>query len=137
MNEARLQRYKQKMNIIVNKLESIPKEIKTEVAVNATLYCVQVSIDATMDIIAMLAKDIGHDVSDDYHNIGNMVKSKIISASAAEDLKRFNGLRNAIVHKYNNFEEESVIKNLTAIRTSLEGFLEIVEAKINEIAKKN
>ena len=60
-----------------------------------------------------------------------------ISHLIDEDLKRFNGLRNAIVHKYNNFEEESVIKNLTAIRTSLEGFLEIVEAKINEIAKKN
>ena len=90
-----------------------------------------------MGIIAMLVKDIGHDVSDDYHNINILVKEKVISEVIGEDLRRFNGLRNAIVHKYNAFEEESVLKHVHTIKNSLEKFLNNVETKLNAIIKKN
>lgn len=135
MNRA--ERYRQKMNFIITKLESIPASRKTNIEVNATLYCVQVAIDAAMGIIAMLVKDIGHDVSDDYHNINILVKEKVISEVIGEDLRRFNGLRNAIVHKYNAFEEESVLKHVPTIKNSLEKFLNNVETKLNAIIKKN
>ncbi len=137
MEKLRTERYKQKMNFIIDKLKSIPESIKTEVEINAMLYCVQVAIDAMMDIAAMLIKDIGNNVSDDYHNITTLEKEKIISSSLSDKLKRFNGLRNAIVHKYNTFEEESVLDNLDEIKESIENFLEIVEEKINDISRKD
>ena len=137
MKKSRLNRYKQKMNFIITKLGNIPDSLKTEVEINAMLYCVQVAIDGAMDIAAMLVRDLGHDVSDDYHNIDILIKEKVIAASLGEDLKRFNGLRNAIVHKYNTFEEESVVENLAKIKESLEKFLEIVEVKINGFKQEN
>ena len=137
MEQERLQRYKQKMNFIIDKLESIPESIKTKVEINATLYCIQVAIDAAMDIVAMLVKDIGNDVSDDYHNLSILEKYNVISATLNDKLKRFNGLRNAIVHKYNTFEEESVLENLDDIKASIENFLDTTEAKIHDINKKD
>ena len=137
MEKTRLERYKQKINFVIDKLESIPKSIKTEVEINATLYCVQVAIDAAMDIAAMLVKDIGSDVSDDYHNLNILKKENIISATLSDKLKRLNALRNAIVHKYNTFEEESVLENLDDIKVSIEHLLNTTEAKIHDIDKKD
>ena len=137
MEKKRLERYKQKMSFIIDKLESIPKSIKTKVEINAMLYCTQVAIDAAMDIAAMLVKDIGKDVSDDYHNLTVLERENIISSNISTKLKRFNSLRNAIVHKYNTFEEESVLENLDDIKVSIENFLDVVEAKIHDINKKN
>ena len=62
MEKSRCKRYKQKMHFIIDKLESIPSPIKTDVEINATLYCLQVSIDGVMDISAMIVKDLGNDV---------------------------------------------------------------------------
>lgn len=132
MMQERLERYRQKTQTVMTKLESIPENIRSETEINATLYCVQVAIDATMDIAAMLVKDVGHEVSDDYHNIDFLGKKKIIPQALAEELKRLNGLRNAIVHKYNTFEEETVVKNVMSIKSSLEAFMEIVEGKLHD-----
>ena len=37
MEQSRIERYKQKMNFIIDKLESIPTSIKTEVEINAKI----------------------------------------------------------------------------------------------------
>ena len=86
-----------------------------------------------MDIIAMLVKDKGATVSDDYHNIEKLQELKIISGTESIELKRLNGLRNAIVHKYNKFEEEIVIDHQEHIKQNLIAFLRKVEHEINII----
>jgi len=133
MEHSRPERYRQKMQVVVTRLESVPKTIKTEIEVNAMLYCVQVAIDAAMDIAAMLVKDIGHEVSDDYHNIDALVKRKIFPAALGEELKRLNGLRNAIMHKYNTFEEETVVEHIQDIKKTVGQFLDKVEEKLHAL----
>jgi len=67
--KKRIERYRQKIDFIAEKIGSIPKKIDGPLAVDATLYRVQAAIDAAMDLTAMLAKDKGMEVSDDYSNI--------------------------------------------------------------------
>ena len=57
-----------------------------------------------MDIVAMLTKDIGVLLRINYTNIERLLERGIISENEAELLRRFNGLRNAIVHKYDKLD---------------------------------
>ncbi len=132
MNE-RLQRYQQKMNVVIDKINSLPRKPVSSTEIDATLYRVQIAIEATMDIIAMLVKDKGATVSDDYHNIEKLQELKIISNPESTELKRLNGLRNAIVHKYNKFEEETVIGHQESIKKNILAFLRKVEHEINTL----
>lgn len=125
------------MNFIAEKISSMSQKLESPLAVDATLYRVQTAIDAAMDLVAMVVKDKGLEVSDDYSNIKKLFKSKVIGKKLSEDLAMINGLRNAIVHKYNSFEEETVMENIEEITGILEEFLEKVEHGLKTIFKKN
>ncbi len=131
MNERQL-RYQQKINFICEKMENLPVN-PTGLLIDAVLYRVQVSIDALTDIVAMLVKDIGAEVSDDYNNIDLLSAKKVVTAKEAEMLKKCNGLRNAIVHKYNHFEEQEVIRNITRIRRDFYELINTFEQNIKKI----
>ena len=133
--EARLQRYRQKINFILEKLSALPKQPKTAVEIDATLYRLQVAIEATIDIVAMLVKDKGYTVSDDYHNLQQLAELKVIPAALAEELKKLNSMRNAIVHKYNRFEAETVIKSKENTREVVVKFLRNTEHELKTIFK--
>ena len=134
MEVQRKQRYRQKINFVTEKIIDIPKKIQTNIEIDATLYRVQIAIEGCMDIVAMLAKDKGKDVSDDYNNIHALEKIEVIDSKIAGNLIKLNGLRNAIVHKYNTFEESTVIKNIKNIQSTIIKLLERVE---NEIKNKS
>ena len=136
MNE-RFIRYRQKIDFIAEKLSNLPKDFDNELAVDATLYRIQTAIDAVMDIAAMLVKDKNKSVGDDYSNIKALLKAGVINKKDMEELTMINGLRNAIVHKYNSFEEETVINSLSEIVSIIKGFVKVAENEINTIFKKN
>ena len=100
--------------------------------VDALFYRLQVSIDATMDVIAMLCKDLGITVKDDYSNIDELEKLKIFSSVLLKDLRRWNGLRNVLVHRYNRVEEDLVIKVKEDVVTTLKTFVKDVEVLIDK-----
>lgn len=131
--KERLLQYKRKIDFICEKLENLPEMPGDEILKDAILYRVQVSIDAAMDIIAMLVKDSGEEVSDDYHNMALLADKGILSKQIEEQMKFYNGLRNAIVHKYNKFEEKEVIANIKKIKRNFHIFLECVENAIKKI----
>ncbi len=102
-------RYLEKLEVLEKEIEFIKTyEIKDEVTERAILYSLQVCIEAGMDIIAMKIKDIGLTVEDDYTNIEKLGGEGIITTGEGETLKRFNGIRNAIVHKYNGLKMDIV-----------------------------
>lgn len=130
-------RYSQKINFIVSKINDIPKKIEDSLAIDATLYRLQTSIDAVIDLVAMLTKDKGIEVGDDYANIHSLHKIKVLDNKMADNLVMINGLRNAIVHKYNTFEEDSVIKSIDEIKQIILDFLDKIENEIKAIFKAN
>jgi uncharacterized protein YutE (UPF0331/DUF86 family) len=98
-------RYLKKIEILERELEFIQShEIMDEVTERAALYALQICIESGMDIIAMKVKDSGLVVEDDYTNIEKLIQENVISLKEGELLKEFNGIRNAIVHKYNRLE---------------------------------
>jgi uncharacterized protein YutE (UPF0331/DUF86 family) len=88
------------------------------------LHVVQVAIDAAMDLVAMLVKDMGGTVSDNYHNLQALQDAGRLDGGMAEGLRMLNGLRNAIVHRYNTFERKRVEEGLEEIRSLLLDFAE-------------
>lgn len=133
MKNERLERYRQKINLVIEKITDIPEQIDSSIKIDATLYRVQIAIEGCMDLIAMMVKDNGKNVADDYTNIHILLKTKIIDAKLTKELATLNGLRNAIVHKYNTFEEETVIDSITNIQDIIKRFLEKTEHGLKTI----
>ena len=129
-DRKRLARYRQKINFIAEKLGDLPSKFDSPIVVDATLYRIQTATDSAMDIIAMLVKDRGREVADDYSNIHTLLALKVFDKKLADRLAMLNGFRNAIVHKYNSFEEKAVLSNIAKIRRILEEFLEVVENEL-------
>ena len=124
--------YRRKLNIIVEELEALPSPDAelSRLEMRGLLHAVQVAVDAAMDVVAMRLKDIGQEVTDDYHNLDALVAGGRLDVDLAATLRRLNGLRNAIVHRYNTFEEETVRESVDEIRTALFAFVERMEASL-------
>jgi uncharacterized protein YutE (UPF0331/DUF86 family) len=56
----------------------------------------------------MMVKDLGLEVGDAHSNIESLESAKAIERGTADFLRKLNGLRNAIVHKYNKFDEDII-----------------------------
>ena len=85
----RLKAYRRKINYITEKLGELPPDIDNVFYFEALLYRLHTSIDAVMDIIAMLVRDLGMNVSDDYTNIDKLAEKRIIDKELADKLKYF------------------------------------------------
>lgn len=129
----RLDQYNRKLEFIVDKIGILPENPEENIFyMDALFHRLQISIDAAMDIIAMICKDFGITVKDDYGNLDELEKLKIIDIEILEDLRRWNGLRNRLVHKYNKIEESIVIDERDKIVAGLKDFIEKIEMILNE-----
>ena len=68
-----------------------------------------------MDIVAMKIRDMGLKVDDDATNIDKITGKGIISQGEADFLKEMNGVRNFIVHRYNQVDMNIVNEALSKI----------------------
>jgi uncharacterized protein YutE (UPF0331/DUF86 family) len=134
----RLDKYKRKINFIVEKIHNLPENpLKNEFFLDALFYRIQNAADASMDIIAMLCKDLGIMVKDDYSNIESLESINLFNSKMRDDLARLNGLRNALVHKYNKIDTDLVISKKEEIIKILEEFIDKVEKIIDEKFKNS
>ncbi|WP_297548754.1 DUF86 domain-containing protein [Thermococcus sp.] len=124
----RRQRYLEKLEKFEEEYEFIEShEIKDDVTLRALLYSLQVCVDVAMDIVAMLTKDLGITVEDDYTNIARLEEKGVLSEREASLLRAYNGLRNAIVHKYDRLNLYSIKEGLKRIGELYEVVLKLVE----------
>lgn len=129
LSEERKNRYRAKIGYIIEKMDALPDDtaILDDLGIDGILYRVQTSIEAAMDLAAMLVRDIGIEVKDDYENVDTINKKNIIEKELAEELKRLNGMRNAIVHKYGDLKTELILENIESIKEILHRFIEKIE----------
>ena len=111
----------------------MPLEPKNELEKRGIFYSLQTSIEAMVDLVAMLVKDLGIQVKDDIKNISEIVKIRNIDPKLGEKLKKANGLRNIIIHRYNEIDEVLIIDSIKEIKELLLRWIEIIEEAINEI----
>ncbi len=129
----RSDQYRRKLEFIIEKISVLPNNLNEDkFHMDALFYRLQVSIDAAMDVVAMLCKDLGITVKDDYSNIDELEKLKIFNSILIKDLRRWNGLRNVLVHRYNKIEEDLVVKQRENVVVTLKTFVKDVEVLIDE-----
>ncbi|PKP58111.1 MAG: DUF86 domain-containing protein [Candidatus Altiarchaeales archaeon HGW-Altiarchaeales-1] len=132
MDDERKNRYGDKINFIIERTEGIPRtNFDDDIIRDAAFYKIQTAIECVTDIVAMLVRDMGKDVGDDYHNLEILKDKDIIDEEMYEKLKKLNGMRNIIVHRYNKIEEDLIFNNIDEIRKNILNFIEIAENVIN------
>ena len=133
MIKDRINRYHEKIEYIIEALEQIPEKPERPIEISGTFYNLHTSIESAMDIIAMLLRDLGFRVEDDYSNIEKLVELKIIDEKLGEKLKMCNGLRNWLVHRYNRVDTKIVLRSVDEVKDILMKFIERIEGVLNEI----
>jgi len=131
MDEKRAGQYRSKIGYIIDKMYAIPEDACTmdDLSIDGVLYRVQTSIDAAVDMVAMLVHDMGISVGDDYENIDHLLAKNVIDKELAQNIKKLNGMRNAVVHRYGAVDVELIFENIEEIKRILYEFIEIVEVK--------
>jgi len=134
----RIEQYKRKLEFIIDKITVLPEKLDdNKFFLDALFYRLQISIDASMDVVAMLCKDLGITVKDDYSNLDEIEKLSIFTPGLTNELRKWNGLRNVLVHKYNKIEEEIVFQNKNRVVETLITFAKEIEVIISEKIKFN
>ncbi|HJH31693.1 MAG TPA: DUF86 domain-containing protein [Methanosarcinaceae archaeon] len=135
MKEERLKQYQSKIGYIIEKIYDIPEDTDSfdNLTLDGVLYRVQTSIEAAVDMAAMLVHDLGLDVSDDYQNIDVLIQKFEVNPNIAYNLKNLNGMRNAIVHHYGKVNMELILENIEEIKEILSEFIDIIEDKLNAL----
>ena len=134
MDELRIKRYRDKINHIVDYIKDLPIIPKNELEKRGIFYSLQTSIEAIVDLIAMLTKDLGIQVKDDNINISEIIKIRKLKPELGEKLKKANGMRNIIVHRYNDFEEKIILDSVEEIKNLIPKWIEVVEEILNELS---
>ena len=122
----RRERYLEKLEVFERELDFIEShDICDDVTERAVLHALQVCVEIAMDVVSMFVHDMGLVVEDDYTNIEKLAGAGVIRDMESDTLKSYNGLRNAVVHRYNNLDMERVeegavdIEKLYAITVKL------------------
>ncbi|MHA1747544.1 MAG: DUF86 domain-containing protein, partial [Promethearchaeota archaeon] len=95
------------------------------------LYSLQTIIEAIIDLVAMCVKDLGLEVKSDQENVEAIVALKNLPSWMANDLKRANGLRNLLVHRYNGIDDDRVLKFIPRLKKLIFAWVEIIESVVN------
>ncbi len=133
MDQLRNKRYQDKIQHIFDYSQELPLEPRNELEKRGIFYSLQTSIEAMTDLIAMLVKDLGIQVKDDNINISEIVKVRNLDFELGEKLKKANGLRNVIVHRNNEIDEQLILDSVEEVKDLLLHWIEIIEECINEI----
>ncbi len=73
-------------------------------------------VEASFDITAMACKDLKIIPKDDYTNIDLLFEKKIIDSSLKNALYESNGLRNRLVHRYNQLNDAMAFDSIESLK---------------------
>jgi uncharacterized protein YutE (UPF0331/DUF86 family) len=134
MKPERAGRYRDKLDLIILRAgqaqswldEEGPEEFladdKTKLA---TYKAFQEALEASMDVVAMMCKDLGSAPQDDY---GNLDRLEVLGESSREVLKEANGLRNHLIHRYNRRDDQLARQSMAELLPGIFAFSEEVAA---------
>ncbi|MEA3457850.1 MAG: DUF86 domain-containing protein [Candidatus Thermoplasmatota archaeon] len=138
MDKKRMKRYKEKIMIIEKRRDNIFSWIsdEDEKSVLAIYKAFQELVESFTDIFAMMLKDLGEIVEDDYSNIEKLGEAGVFDEKQEAVLKEANGLRNRLVHEYNGLERKTAIHSINDVNAECDHILEDVRTWIKKLIKK-
>ena len=101
--------------------EDFLEDDKTKLAVYKAF---QEAVEASLDLVAMMCKDLGITSQDDYSNLEKLTS---LSAQSREVLIEANGLRNHLVHRYNRRDDLLAMQSMKDLEGGIVAFGEEVE----------
>ncbi len=132
MDNLRKIRYKEKIELIRERIEVFDREPQNKIEKWGLYYAIQTSIESVFDLIAMLIKDIGIVVKNDEDNVEKIIKEKNLDKELGKRLKNAKGMRNIIVHQYNGINEDIIFESLPELKNLIEQWIDIIKGVINE-----
>ncbi|MDD2754243.1 MAG: DUF86 domain-containing protein [Methanothrix sp.] len=139
MKPERVGRYRDKLDLIILRAgqaqtwldeqgsEDFLADDKTKLA---TYKAFQEAVEASMDLVAMMCKDLGSTPQDDY---GNLDRLKVLKESSREVLKEANGLRNHLIHRYNKRDDQLAWQSMADLIPGIFAFTKEVAAWLERI----
>jgi len=123
MDEKRVKRFYQKLETLEDRLTFIEDnfqeitELKENRVLRKALYKeFQELAEALGDLIAMMIKEEGILVKDDYTNLEGL--KSLLEPDIIKNLKKANGLRNVLVHGYNRINDTLAFESINSILPS-------------------
>lgn len=134
MNKDRIKRYKEKITVIETRRNNIFSWISEtdEKSVLAVYKAFQEVVESFTDLFAMMLKDMGEIVEDDYSNIEALERTNLLNQKQAAVMKEANGLRNRLVHEYNGLERQTARISMEEINDEMEDILTKVRSWIKK-----
>ncbi len=138
MKIERASRYKDKLSLISKRVEQIeswlspdsPEEFLEDDKTRLASYkAFQETVEACLDIVAMMGKDSGIVPKDDYSNLENLGE---LHETTKKVLIEANGLRNHLVHRYNRMDDLLALESMKALLSGIQAFCREVEAWIEK-----
>ncbi len=144
LSRERIRRYEDKISFITEDLEWLNKwlpadeeEFIADVKTRKAIYkLVQEITDCIMDLVAMMIKDEGRTVQDDYSNLIRMRELGIINVKLEKGLRELNGLRNVLVHRYNGIDDRLAFRSIMGLEDTIREFLKVIKSWLKEKSSK-
>ena len=126
-------RYKEKLDMVFKRAgqvqewmwevseEEFLEDDKTKLAIYKAF---QEAVEASLDLVAMMCKDLGITSQDDYSNLEKLTS---LSAQSREILIEANGLRNHLVRRYNRRDDLLAMQSMKDLEGGIVAFGEEVE----------
>lgn len=133
MKIERAGRYKDELDLIFKRAgqaQSWLEEVSSEVFLEddktklASYKAFQEAVEACLDLVAMMCKDLGIQPQDDYSNLERLDDLK---EGSKKVLIEANGLRNHIVHRYNKRDDLLALNSMKGLLSGIMAFGEEVE----------
>jgi len=104
-------------------------ELKTTLAIHKAF---QEIVEVMMDLVAMMLKDVSVPPLDDYTNIGKAVEHRLLPKESESILREANGLRNRLIHVYNDIDGGIVVRSIHGILPKLDEYLQVIERWVKQ-----
>jgi uncharacterized protein YutE (UPF0331/DUF86 family) len=91
----------------------------------------QEAIEVATDLLAMFLKDTSIPPTDDYTNIAKVLELGLITKEIGAILREANGLRNRLIHVYNDVDIDVLLESIKRVLPGITEFLDVVEKWLN------
>ncbi|MDP2846349.1 MAG: DUF86 domain-containing protein [Candidatus Methanoperedens sp.] len=135
MDIERAKRYRDKLNIILERIADIEDwtsiEISDFISDKKTRLAVykafQELVEASFDIVAMACRDSRIISKDDYANVEALYQKNILDERLKNALIESNGLRNRLVHRYNALDDRTAFESILELLPDFKYFTEVMD----------
>ncbi len=131
--ENRKKRYMQKILHGRNRIELVEVWQQEKISEHETKSLLAIEkaaqevIIVSTDLMAMILKDSTIPPTDDYTNIARVLELGLITKEVGAILKEANGLRNRLIHVYNDVDIDILLESIKRVLPGLTEFLNVVE----------